>query len=172
MRGRLIPTLAPLLGCLLLTLAAVAPAWAEEPPTIGELSFLDRQFMDRQRSRLEELTRSEYGSGFTGRTDHDLALLQRILDDELVGPDQTAELQAMGLVLGELLAEELDMHWVIYSDEVGRSRALRYRDSDLYLFPMTMISRRWEAGAKTPVEEIYSKAVETVRSELPAAPFQ
>lgn len=164
--------LASLLGCALVALALAAPAGAQEPPEIGQPSALDRQFMERQRDDLEAIARRHFGRGFSGETDRDLDLLQRILDEDLVQADQKRELQAMGVILGDLLAKELDMHWVIYEDEVGRSRALRYRDGDLYLFPMTMISRRREAGDLTPVAVIYASAVDEIRAELPPLPFQ
>lgn len=160
------------LGWMLFALALASPGWAQEPPLVGELTALDRQFMQTQRERLESLARRHLGTGFSGETDRDLDLLQRLLDRDLVQADQKRELQAMGVILGDLLARELGMHWVLYEDEVGRSRALRYRDSDLYLFPMTMISRRREAGDQTPVAVIYASAVDEIRSELPPLPFQ
>ena len=94
------------------------------------------------------------------------------LDEEVVTADDRRRLQAMGVVLGDLLAEALDMHWVIYEDQVGRSRALRYRQSDNYLFPATMVSRRREAGDLTPVQEIYDKAVGIIRPVQEPLPFQ
>ncbi|TXS92116.1 DUF3806 domain-containing protein [Parahaliea maris] len=163
-----------LLLCLLGTLAPVTAtrALAQEPPQIDDLSFLDRQFMTRQRSELEDLARRQYGQGFTGDTSQDLQLLQRLLDDTVVRSDDTARLQAMGLVMGDLLATDLDMHWVVYEDNLGRSRALRYRDSDNYLFPMTMISRRREAGNTLPVKDIYQKAYDIIDPLRTPLPFQ
>ncbi|WP_116364803.1 DUF3806 domain-containing protein [Parahaliea mediterranea] len=158
------------LPVLLAGLLACAAALAQEPPRIDDLSFLDRQFMTQQRKNLEDLARRHYGQGFSGQRAQDLTLLQRLLDDRVVGTDDTANLQAMGLVMGDLLANELDMHWVIYEDNLGRSRALRYRDSDNYLFPMTMVSRRREAGNQLPVADIYQKAydiIDPLREELP-----
>ena len=128
--------------------------------------------MAGQRSTLDELAGAHFGTRFKGDRAHDLRLMQRLLDAKVVRSDQTRELQAMGILLGDLLARELDMHWVVYEDKLGRSRALRYQDTDLYLFPVTMISRRWEGGAYTPVADIYQKAVDTISPALPTLPFQ
>ena len=87
-------------------------------------------------------------------------------------PDQTRELQAMGVIMGDLLAAELDMHWVIYEDRQGRSRALRYRETDNFLFPITMIARRREVGNQTPVVDIYQKAHSIIARNIPPLPFQ
>jgi len=145
---------------------------AGELTEISELTFLDHQYMERQRSSLDDLARSRLGEQFNGNKTHDLTLLQSLLDRKLVRPDQKLELQAMGVIMGELLAEELDLHWVIYEDKVGRSRALRYKTTDNYLFSMTMISSWREAGNMTPVADIYQRAVKLIKPRLPTPPFQ
>ena len=153
---------------ILLSFCAVAGQTLE----IGKLSFLDNQYMEQQRSSLDDLARIHLGSQFSGNKDRDLALLQTLLDRKVVRADQKKELQAMGVIMGDLLAQELHLHWVIYEDSVGRSRALRYRETDNYLFPMTMISRRREAGNLSSVSDIYQRAVELIKPQLPALPFQ
>lgn len=147
-------------------------AAAAEEPDIGELSQLDRQWMAGQRALLEDLARRHFGRGFNSEPDNDLPLLQQLLDRRLVREDQTRELQAMGVILGDLLAADLDLTWVVYRDDLGRSRALRDGDTDNYLFPITMISRRREAGNRKPVAEIYAGARAIIIESRPAAPFQ
>jgi hypothetical protein len=147
-------------------------ALAQDEPEIGELTYLDRGFMQQQRELINEIAASNLGQQFSGDKTRDLDLLQAILDRKLVEPDQTRELQAMGLILGDLLAADLDMQWVIYEDKLGRSRALRYAETDNYLFPMTMISRRLEGDAYTPVVAIYDKAYQSIYKIRPERPFQ
>ena len=155
-----------------LALACLAPATAQPPEKrISALSPLDRQYMEQQRQLVNELTLANYG-GRCCRREADLDYLQRLLDDRLVTGDQTQELQAMGLVMGDLLAAELDLHWVVYEDAKGRSRALQLDETDNFLFPVTMISRRREAGDLTPVLEIYRGAVEALEAARPPLPFQ
>ncbi|MBN7798453.1 DUF3806 domain-containing protein [Parahaliea mediterranea] len=164
-------SISAILGCLLV-LAPASGALAQDTPRIDELSYLDRQYMSQQRSHLEDLARRHFGRGFDGTRANDLDLLQRMLDDRVVRPGQTQELQAMGIVMGDLLAEHLGMHWVVYEDRIGRSRALRYKTTENYLFPMTMISRRREAGNDTPVADIYQKAYDIIAPLRPDIPFQ
>ena len=76
------------------------------------------------------------------------------------------------MIMGDLLAVEFGLDWVIDEDQVGRTRALRYRETDNYLFPVTMISRRREVGNLTPVVEIYDKAAATISDAIPPLPFQ
>jgi len=151
---------------------AAPGALAQDNVRIGELTNTDLQYMADQRASLDDLATRNFGHPFNGNRDNDLTLLQNLLDKHLVRPDQTRELQAMGVIMGDLLAANLGLHWVIYEDRVGRSRALRYKQSDDYLFPMTMISRRQEADNHTPVTAIYQKAYDIMAASIPARPFQ
>jgi len=139
---------------------------------ISELSAIDRQYMAGQRNELQEKARTFLGRSFSGDRDRDLDLLQTMLDKSLVRKNQTQELQAMGIILGDLLSEELGLEWVIYEDKKGRSRALRLDKTEVYLFPVTMIARRREVGNTATVESIYRKAVASVKRRRPPLPFQ
>ena len=149
-----------------------ASAAAQLEPQISDLTALDRKFMQEQRTRIDDLARSSLGRQLNGAVDSDLAILQLLLDRKAVSSSQTLELQAMGVVMGDLLAVEPTVRWVIYQDRQGRSRALRTGQSDNYIFPITMISRRVEAGATVDVSALYDKAYKLMEPYLPALPFQ
>jgi len=133
---------------------------------IEPLTAIDRQFMDDQRQRVEQLA-NRLGRGLTANVDRDLDTLQRILDDRMVRADDSLTLQAMGLVFGDLLGQQLDMDWVVYRDRIGRSRALRYREMDIFLFPVTMISRRQEGGSDRRLKQLFEELVDDTRRQLP-----
>jgi hypothetical protein len=61
------------------------------------------------------------------------------------------------------------MHWIVYRDRAGRSRALQYRNDATYLFPVTMISRRVEARSVRPVADLFYTTVDETRRLLPGA---
>jgi hypothetical protein len=133
---------------------------------IEPLTSIDKQFMAEQRHRVEQLA-NQLGRNLSGKEDRDIDTLQRIIDDRLIATDDTLNLQAMGVVLGDLLADRLDMTWVVYRDRKGRSRALRYRSTEVYLFPVTMISRRQEAGNHRSVRSVYDEAVTGTLPRIP-----
>lgn len=160
------------LSGLVICLALAFQVSAKEEVIISEPSYLDKQYMQQQRELLAELLARNYGARLSGQKQRDLSLLQRLLDDQLVRSNQTRELQAMGVVMGDLLSTELGLHWVIYEDQIGRSRALRYKDTDNYLFPVTMISRRREGDNHARVADIYQKAVDAITPAIPKLPFQ
>ncbi|MEM1190245.1 MAG: DUF3806 domain-containing protein [Pseudomonadota bacterium] len=147
-------------------------AWAQVIETsVSPLTALDRQYMDQQRQSVAELTLRYYG-GRCCRREAELSYLQRLLDDSHVRDDDRELLQAMGIAMGDLLADELDLRWVIYEDAEGRSRALQLNQTENFLFPVTMISRRREGGDRTPVAEVYQQAVEAMQAAKPPLPFQ
>lgn len=138
---------------------------------VTPLNTVDRQYMDAQRQLINELTLRHYG-GRCCRRVSELSSLQGLLDERQVKDQQTLELQAMGVVLGDLLASELNMHWVIYEDIQGRSRALQLDETDNFLFPVTMIARRQEGGDRTPIVDIYQQAYDAVEAVRVPLPFE
>ncbi len=167
--------------CALLATMPVAAQQLSSPITpankdnkweqIFEFTNIDKGHTQRQRANIDDLARRYLGSQLRGERHNDLRILQRLLDRKIVNPSDTAQLQAMGVVLGDIIAAELGLSWVVYEDDDGRNRALRYKQQSEVLFPITMISRRAESGAKVNVEAIFNKAVESYRPLLPALPY-
>jgi hypothetical protein len=92
--------------------------------------------------------------------DADLELVQELLDLGAVPPDATYDLQCLGTVLGMRLVEASDgIDWAIVEDEHGRDPALRYLDTSLLVFPLTMISKRVEDGEDVDVHELFAHLV-------------
>ena len=160
-----------LLALFTLSALSVCASWSiAQSPNFGvliePLSAVDQQFMAEQRMRVEQLA-NRLGRGLTGVVDRDLDTLQRILDDRMVPTEDTLTLQAMGVVFGDLLGKRLGMDWVVYRDNKGRSRALRHRKIDIYLFPVTMISRRQEGSSERRLKPLFDDTVRETRPLLP-----
>ncbi len=147
-------------------------AGAQDEVTVSPPSKIALAHMAQQRASVDDLARRELGQGISGDPDRDIRMLQRLLDRGIVTPEDVGTLQAMGLVLGDLLASELGLAWVIYNDASGRSRALYDKQTDNYLFPMTMISRRQQVGNQKPVADIYRDAKAVIEEKRPRLPFQ
>lgn len=152
-----------LLGLTLSCLASAA--------SISDLSWTDRQYMGAQVAGIEELVRSEFG-GQLRASPADLDYLQRIINRGLLDRADTQRQQALGMVLGNVLAKETGMQWFVYKDEEGRSRALCVPQTEHCLFPVTMLSRRMAAGLYPDVKKIYGDALAAVQPVLPQNPYQ
>jgi len=164
-----------IIRCFLILGLGLMPLYStaqQDEPRISALGPIDQDFMASQRNRINELAGFHMGRQINGQKANDLEILQALLDRRAVTGEQTLELQAMGVVMGDLLAAELGLHWVVYEDRQGRSRALQLGDSEHVLFPVTMISRRAEVGAKVDVNAIYAKAVAAIEPYKQPLPFR
>ena len=62
----------------------------------------------------------------------------------------------MGIVLGDTFVQEMGFHWVIVEDEYGRDPAIKYKETSIILYPLTMISKRIENGEAVDVFEMFN----------------
>ena len=89
----------------------------------------------------------------------DLPKLQKLTDTiQQVGSEeqQRLALQAVGMSLGQVLAtQNRNYDWWMISDEDGRDPCLRYLETDLLVFPQTLVSRRIEDGESVQVAALY-----------------
>lgn len=131
----------------------------------------DQNFLEQQHQLASQLVYDALLRRMNGDKEHDLGLLQKLLDGKHVKAHQRRELQALGVVLGRFLEKEFRMKWVIYIDSVGRSRGLQVGNTRQVIFPLTMISRRVEADARADVKAIYDKASNIVRYTLDNKPL-
>lgn len=147
-------------------LSSMAEQWRTQP-----LSSIDKQYMADQRASIDDLARRNFGRYITGQKDNDIAVMQRLLDDAIVTSADVKLLQAMGIILGSLLAEERNLNWIVYIDAVGRSRALQVTGFDReFIFPTTQISRKVEVGSKVNVAEVYDileRSISDIRKKPP-----
>lgn len=151
--------------------SAQSPSWQQPHELeirINPLSTIDRHYMAEQRAAVEALA-NRLGTRISGHPERDLQTLQTLLDRQWVPRDDIETQQAMGMVLGDLLAKTLDMDWVVYRDRAGRSRALNYRNTDVIVFPVTMIAKRYSVGAPVSVQALYDKALAETGPRLPGA---
>ena len=126
---------------------------------ISEPTENDRDFLESQRYWVAGHLAEDSGASFD-----DVAVkvqvLQAVLDNGWVAQGETAKLQALGVVFGDVLSELLSAPWVMVEDEYGRDPALLVSDDPVLLFPLTMISKRVEDGDTVDVTELLSLAAE------------
>jgi len=152
-------------------IASKVLANSESGPDIRELNWLNQNFLDKQRQSINNLTATHFGQRLVG-SKKDLKVLQRVVDEELVPADETLQLQALGVVLGDIFVNEnKNLVWKIYEDELGPTQAVCLTDAAQCLFPITMLSRRMEVGLKPNVEKIYQTNLDELRPYLPKTPY-
>lgn len=132
-------------------------------PKFSELSHEDVASLDRQRALVAAAAKQRYSVLGLARTKADLPVLQRLIDDRAFTKTQTYELQSLGVVLGDVMASELPLRWMMVTDEFGTNPTLRYKDTTIQVNALTMISKRIERDEKVSV----SRLLETTREQLP-----
>ena len=86
----------------------------------------------------------------------DLSILQQVVDQKLLANHQIKAWQSMGIVFGDILAEEFGLSWISYEDEAGASTALQWKETDNFVFPVTFFSKRIQFGESIDVRTLFN----------------
>lgn len=98
-----------------------------------------------------------------------LTLLNTILLNNWIRPDETLKLQCLGIVFGDALEQSLGLEWQVVEDEYGRDAALVQHGTSIVIFPQTSISKRIEAGEAVNAFQLFKSAcsmVKRIRDEI------
>ena len=147
---------------MVLTVSAASAADDDQAFTVRPFKESDHRYIQQGHDRINELTQRHFGSQLQLSVSNDLELMQRLLDTHAVKSADRRLLQDMGIVMGELLEQNFEVVWVVYEDKYGPSRALQLKRTNNTLFPITMISRRAEAGLSVDVKLLYNKAADRI----------
>ena len=114
----------------------------EVPATVKDLSLGQRYSLDTQRRETMDLIARRLGVLNLKGDKSDLKVLQNLVDRKAIGRDDVRGLQSLGIVFGDVLVNEYGLSWVSYEDDVGTSKALRWKKTENYVFPVTLFSKR------------------------------
>ena len=87
----------------------------------------------------------------------DLSILQQVVDQKLLANHQIKAWQSMGIVFGDILVKEFGLSWISYEDEAGTSKALQWKETDNFVFPVTFFSKRIQFGESIDVRALFNK---------------
>ncbi len=124
---------------------------------IEDLSIGQRYILGAQRQEARDLIAQELGVLAIQGDRSDLEILQHLYDRGVLRNDQVRAWQSMGILFGDILANEFNLQWVSYEDELGASKALRWRKTDNFVFPITAFSKRLQFGERLDMQAIYEK---------------
>ena len=114
----------------------------EIPATVKELSLGQRYSLNTQRREIMDLIARRLGILKLKGDESDLKVLQNLVDRKAIRRDDVRGLQGLGIVFGDLLVNVYGLGWVSYEDDIGTSKALRWKKTENYVFPVTMFSKR------------------------------
>jgi hypothetical protein len=131
-------------------------------PKFSQLSERDNERLNQQRAVIGAIAKRRYGVATLSRTERDLPILQRIVDDGVLKESQTYELQSLGVVFGDVLASELNLRWVMITDEYGTDPTLRYKGTNININALTMISKRVERNERVDLFRLLQQNREAI----------
>lgn len=148
---------------LLFPLVAIA-----EEQKILELGPEDAERLAKQRAVVEKYLGDDESRVKYAKPAGKLGLLRALLAKKVFHANQSYELQCMGVVLGDTFVQDMNFHWIVVQDDKGKDPAIRYKDTSIILYPLTMISKRIEKGEALDVFELYNSITAIVEEKLTA----
>ena len=109
------------------------------------------------RGHYDDAARHKYDT-----LDGKLRVLDAILRNKWIAPDETLKLQCLGVTFGDALAQRLGLTWVAVEDDHGRDPALALEGTSVRMFPLTSISKRIERGEEVEVYRLFEQACTTI----------
>ncbi len=165
--------------CLCCSVAAESPAAKEylledlknyefenerEELIIEDLSVLQSYALDSQRKELRDLLARKLGVLSLEGNKNDLPALQQLI---LAGGFERKDVrawQSLGIVFGDILVAEHGLKWISYEDDLGKSKALRWRQTDNFVFPVTFFSKRIHFKERFTISEVYEQISREIRA--------
>lgn len=129
----------------------------ESAPIIKPLSPGQEFLMNKQRTDIKNLIARHLGIVALRRNKSDLHTIQQIYDRRLLKKSDLKDWQSVGVVFGDIVAKDFGLHWVSYQDKQGVSRALQWKRTQNFIFPVTLFSKRVRFNEKINAQEVYNK---------------
>jgi hypothetical protein len=128
-------------------ISAIAGAPAHAEAHFSQLTPQMMSSMEQQRKFIATLVEKKLPGKKLTKSASDFSIFQEIIDKKLLRPQQTWELQALGICFGDALTSYIPgLKWVLVTDEYGTDPILRYRNSSMQVSALTIISKRVEDG--------------------------
>lgn len=132
-------------------------------PSIEMLKYIEAK-RDWVRNHYTPETIGEYET-----VEGKLTLLDVILKSGWIDKSETVNLQSLGITFGDIIVQDMKFVWVEVEDEYGTDPAVMLPDTTLIIYPMTMISKRFERGETVDIYELYDALkIDIDRIELEA----
>ena len=90
-------------------------------------------------------------------------LLDVILKSCWYQKHETLNLQSLGMTLGDIFVQDMGFKQVEIVDEIGETAAVKFADTSIILYPVTMISKRMGRDEEIDIYDLYDKVKQKVQ---------
>ena len=114
----------------------------EDPAVVTALNVGQQYILSSQRQLVMDLLARRLGILSLSQSETDLKALQSLVDQKSIAKSDIRSWQAIGVIFGDILVKQHRLKWVFYEDEDGSSKALQWKETANFVFPITLFSRR------------------------------
>jgi hypothetical protein len=129
---------------------------AANPTRLNELSPEDQARLQRGRVLIQRYLADDDSRAKYLTAPGKLGTLRAIMKIEPLHPAKRDLLEAMGVVLGDTFVQDMGFRWVAIENESGRHVAIRYRRTNIFLYPLTIISDHVRRGERFDALDLYN----------------
>jgi len=132
--------------------------------TVEDLSLGQRYALGTQRRDIADLIARSLGILELKEDRTDLSVIQNLINRKVIQKDDVRTWQSLGIIFGDVLEKEFGLDWVSYEDNLGASKALRWRETENYVFPVTMFSKRVQFDERIDVQSLFNEVGADIES--------
>lgn len=129
----------------------------QEPAIVKPLNMGQEYILSSQRQLVKDLMARRLGILRLSQAEADLKVLQSLVDKKVISLSDIRSWQALGVVFGDILVKQHKLQWVFYEDEYGANKALQWKDTDNFVFPVTLFSKRVQFKEDIVMTELYEE---------------
>ena len=85
-----------------------------------------------------------------------LGAVRAILEGGVLAPYEQSDFEALGIIIGDTYVQDMGFHWVVVLDEMGKDFAVRYEETTVMIFPISMIEKRIRSGEIIDIFDLYN----------------
>jgi len=129
----------------------------EDPVVVTALNVGQQYILSSQRQLVMDLLARHLGILSLSQSETDLKALQSLVDQKSIAKSDIRSWQAIGVIFGDILVKQHGLKWVFYEDEDGSSKALQWKETANFVFPITLFSRRVQFKQDIVMKDLYKE---------------
>ena len=134
----------------------------EAPAMVTPLNLGQEYILSSQRRLVKDLMARWLGILTLSQTESDLKILQSLIDQKVIAEADVRSWQALGVVFGDILVKQHQLQWISYEDEYGANKALQWEDTDNFVFPVTLFSKRVQFKQDIVMTDLYEELSQVI----------
>ena len=138
----------------------------EDILNVHRLTEKDLYTLDAKREVVRSYIDLETSEAIFSTPEGKMQAIDSILGAGIIAKEDTARLECLGTILGDVFVDDLGFHWVVVDDEIGRDFAIMYKETGVVVYPLTLISKRIQKGDTVDVYSLYHGLVKQVQERV------